>query len=133
VCSHLFAGRISDEQKSLSDGGEKDIGKYRPALTTVFEQLSEAELQQCEDVAVEWNTNGLPDEVQRKWVTFTLYSDQLVTSTQNVKEYSGGGHLLSQVYETSDRSWIHRIRCLYQRGWRTDICQVRSLLITVIM
>ena len=86
MCSHLFAGRISDEQKSLSDGGEKDIGKYRPALTTVFEQLSEAELQQCEDVAVEWNTNGLPDEVQRKWVTFTLYSDQLVTSTQNVKE-----------------------------------------------
>lgn len=50
----------------LSDGGKKDIGKYRPALANIFEQLSEAELKQCEDLAMEWNTKPLPDEVQRK-------------------------------------------------------------------
>jgi hypothetical protein len=43
VCAHLFSGRISDEQKRLSDDGEKDIGKYRAALSTVFEGLNEEE------------------------------------------------------------------------------------------
>src|ERR1700691_6039251 len=52
VCGHLFTERISDEQKRLSNGGEKDIGKYRAALSNVFEELSEAELKQCEDAAV---------------------------------------------------------------------------------
>jgi len=68
VCSHLFSGRISDEQKRLSDGVEKDIGKYRAALSNVFEELSEEEVQQCEEAAQEWNTTPLPDEVQRKYV-----------------------------------------------------------------
>ena len=66
VCGHLLANRISEEQKKLSEGGEKDIGKYRAALANVFEQLTEAELKQFEDVAVEWNTKPLPDDVQRK-------------------------------------------------------------------
>ena len=66
VCGHLFTERISDEQKRLSDGGEKDIGKYRAALSNVFKELSEAELKQCEDAAVEWNTKPLLDEIQCK-------------------------------------------------------------------
>jgi len=65
VCAHLFTDRISDEQKRLSDG-EKDIGKYRAALSAIFEELSEEELKQCEETAVEWNTNPLPDDIQRK-------------------------------------------------------------------
>lgn len=66
MCSHLFPNRISDEQKRLSDGAEKDIGKYRAALTHVFDDLSEEERQQCEELAVEWNTQALPDELQQK-------------------------------------------------------------------
>jgi hypothetical protein len=66
VCTHLFADRISEEHKILSDGGEKDIGKYRAALANVFEQLSDDEVKRCEDVAVEWNTKPLPDDIQRK-------------------------------------------------------------------
>jgi hypothetical protein len=66
VCGHLFADRISDEQKKLSDDGEKDIGKYRAALATVFEELTEAEVKDCEERATEWNAKPLPDEMQRK-------------------------------------------------------------------
>jgi hypothetical protein len=66
VCSYLFTARISDEQKSLSDGGEKEIGKYRAALANVFDNLSEEEVKRCEEVAIEWNTKPLPDEIQRK-------------------------------------------------------------------
>ena len=73
MCTHLFTDRISDEQKRLSDGAEKDIEKYRAALSTIFEQLSEAELKQCEDTAVEWNTKPLPDDLQRKLVIFHLW------------------------------------------------------------
>jgi hypothetical protein len=57
---------VSIEQKALSDGGEKDIGKYRAALSKVFDDLSEEEVKQCEDSAIEWNNKPLPDDIQRK-------------------------------------------------------------------
>jgi hypothetical protein len=66
VCAHLFSDRISDEQKKLSDDGEKDIGKYRAALSKIFDALNEEELKQCEESAVKWNTEPLPDDIQRK-------------------------------------------------------------------
>ena len=66
VCTYIFVERIFNEQKRLSDGGEKDVVKYHPALSNIFEELSEVDLKQCEDLAVEWNSRALPDEVQCK-------------------------------------------------------------------
>ena len=66
VSGHIFAERVSDEQRKLSDDSDKEIGKYRAALANVFNELTEAEVKRCEDVAVEWNTKPLPDEMQRK-------------------------------------------------------------------
>ncbi len=66
ACGHIFADQVSIEQKALSDGGEKDIGKYRAALSKVFDDLSEEEVKQCEDSAIEWNNKPLPDDIQRK-------------------------------------------------------------------
>jgi len=66
MCGQLFSNRISDEQKELSDSGEKDIRKYRAALSNVFDELNKDEQKQCEDVVKEWNTQPLPDDVQRK-------------------------------------------------------------------
>jgi hypothetical protein len=59
--------RVSDEQKRLSDNGDKDIGKYRAALTSVFEELDEDDVKECEKLAIEWNTKQLPDDIQRKY------------------------------------------------------------------
>ena len=66
VCGQVFTDHVSDEQKWLSDAGEKDICKYHAMLSSIFEQLSEVELKQCEDATVEWNTRALPDELQCK-------------------------------------------------------------------
>jgi hypothetical protein len=66
VCAHLFSDRISDEQKQLSDDGEKDIRKYHAALSAVFEELSDAEVKHCQETTVQWNTQPLPDEIQHK-------------------------------------------------------------------
>jgi hypothetical protein len=65
LCAHLFTKRISDEQNRLSNR-EKEIGKYRTALSNVFEELNAEELKQFEETAVAWNTQPLPDEMQRK-------------------------------------------------------------------
>jgi hypothetical protein len=59
----------------LSNDGEKIIGNYRAALGKVFEDLDEAELKECEDLAVEWNTKPLPDEIQQKYGNFLLSSE----------------------------------------------------------
>jgi len=80
VCAHLFTDRISDEQKRLSDDGEKDIGKYRAALSNIFEELSDEELKQCGEAAIEWNTKSLPDDIQRKYGMPFLPSIVLLTT-----------------------------------------------------
>ena len=66
ICGHHYADRISDAQKALSDGGEKDIGKYPAALAQVWNELTEAEREWCESDTVQWNAKPLPDDVQRK-------------------------------------------------------------------
>jgi hypothetical protein len=66
VSAHIFTERISDEQCKLSNDGDKAIGKYHAALANVFNELTEAEVKRCEDIAVEWNTKPFPDEMQRK-------------------------------------------------------------------
>jgi len=72
VCVHRFSKQISDEHKRLSDGGEKDISKYCAALSNVFEELSEDEMKECEALAIEWNNNPLPDDIQQKYVMFQI-------------------------------------------------------------
>jgi hypothetical protein len=66
VSGQVFSDRISDEQKRLSGNGEKEIGKYHAALSNVFEALTEQQVKECEDLAVEWNTKPLPEYVQLK-------------------------------------------------------------------
>lgn len=93
-----FLNCVSNEQKKLCDDGERDINKYCTALTNVFNELSEEELKECENLAVEWNTKGLPDDVQRKWVIFILALNFLIISPQIVKNHSIGGIRLSEVH-----------------------------------
>ena len=66
MCGHHYSDRVSEEQKKLSDGGEKDIGKYHAALATVFNTLTAEERWWCEDDAIECNTQPLPDDIQQK-------------------------------------------------------------------
>ena len=59
--------RVSEVQISLSgDGEQKGIASYRPALTKVFEKLSEEDREHCNKLSEEWNAEGIPDEVVRK-------------------------------------------------------------------
>ena len=51
----------------LSNGMEKDIGKYHAALTNIRNELTEEDRKQCEDDAVVWNAKPLPDDVQQKY------------------------------------------------------------------
>ena len=66
MCRHHYSDCVSKEHKKLSNGGEKNIGKYHAALATVFNTLTAEEQRQCEDDAVEWNIQPLPDDVQQK-------------------------------------------------------------------
>ena len=67
ICGHRYADHISNEQKSLSNGMEKDIGKYHAALVNIWNELTEEDCKQCENNAVEWNTKPLPDNMQQKY------------------------------------------------------------------
>ena len=72
---------ISDEQKALSNKGEKNISKYRATLTNVFGALSEVEIKRCEDIAGEWNINNFPDDIQQKYVSCNPCTGPLILHT----------------------------------------------------
>ena len=52
VCGHPYTDCISNEQKMLSDGTEKDIGKYHAALANVWNELTEEDHKQCKNDGV---------------------------------------------------------------------------------
>ena len=66
ICGHHYAKHMSDEQKQLLEGSEKDIGKYHTALTTVFNALTTTERKICKEDAIKWNSQLLPDDIQQK-------------------------------------------------------------------
>jgi len=60
-------------QKGLSDDGvTKNLSQYSPALGTVWKALTEEERKHCEQLAVEWNKMQIPEDVQRKWVSYMI-------------------------------------------------------------
>jgi hypothetical protein len=66
VCGYILSEKISEEQISLSGGGDKDIRKYHAALTKIFSELDEDNIKKCGELAIKWNTQSLPDDVQQK-------------------------------------------------------------------
>ena len=56
----------------LSNGMEKNIGKYHAALANIWNELTEEDHKQCEDDAVEWNAKPLPDDVQQKYAFWLI-------------------------------------------------------------
>ena len=66
VCGYILLEEISEEQILLSGGGEKDIGKYHAALTKIFSKLEEDNLKKSEGLEIKWNTQSLPNNVQRR-------------------------------------------------------------------
>ena len=64
VCGKHYAQMISEVQTCLSGGVEKHLALYHPALDEVFKELSDEEKEDCEQLATQWNKDGLPKDVQ---------------------------------------------------------------------
>jgi hypothetical protein len=50
----------------MSGGTEKILAHYRPALGEVYDALSPEEKENFKQLAKEWNTAALPEDVQRR-------------------------------------------------------------------
>ena len=66
VCGVVHAAKVSEVQIGMSGGTEKILAHYRPALGEVYEALSPEEKENCKQLAKEWNTAALPEDVQRR-------------------------------------------------------------------
>ena len=64
VCGSIFADRVSDAQRALSEGEGKGINTYTPALGQVFGTLSPEEIAQCECLGKEWNEAAPSEDTQ---------------------------------------------------------------------
>jgi hypothetical protein len=58
--------KVAAELAEAEAGNKAFIGHYQPAITQVFNTLSEAEITQLKETAKEWNETEVPKEVQQK-------------------------------------------------------------------
>ena len=114
VCGHHFAGRISDEHKWLSNGAEKDIGKYHAALAAVFNELTDAELKRCEDDAIEWNTKPLPNEIQQKCDPVYFYPNRLLITSKAISDNPYRSHRFPQIHEKLHRRFVYCVWSIHE-------------------
>lgn len=77
ICGSIHLDRVSEEQLRLSGGGEKNIAHYKPALSTVWGTLSAEDKEECENLAKEWNTTQLPEDVQWRLALTSAFDNYL--------------------------------------------------------
>ena len=68
VVGQLYKDRVQHEQERLIGEGLTPFAAYQPALTKVFEGLSEADRKSCAEQADKWNTGSWPRELQIVYV-----------------------------------------------------------------
>ena len=65
VAGYLFKGEIQEEmEKLIKDDDYTYMTAYQPALTNIWNGLSEEEQGQCDDQAKKWNTGAWPRDKQ---------------------------------------------------------------------
>jgi hypothetical protein len=69
AAGHLFKNKVDEEMGRLVEtGGHTHMMAYQPALTNVWNGLSEEDQVRCEDEAKRWNTGVWPRERQIEYV-----------------------------------------------------------------
>ena len=69
AAGHLFKNKVDEEMGRLVEtGGYTHMTAYQPALTNVWNGLSEEDQVRCEDEAKRWNTGVWPHERQIEYV-----------------------------------------------------------------
>jgi len=115
VCPHLV-WKLRIRKYKGGEARKVEVG-YQRSSNIIEDNLSEEEVEQCEDIAIEWNTNPLPDEIQHKYII------------SNPSQWSiDEAHLDSQrqFWQRSQISWSSSISGLEQ-------CSLRSQLILMQM
>jgi hypothetical protein len=69
VAGYQHADKVHDEVAKLLEAKEhSSFAAYQPALTRVWESLSETDKQHCADQAETWNTGQWPRKLQKECV-----------------------------------------------------------------
>jgi chromosomal replication initiation ATPase DnaA len=77
VIKSTYKDRIHQyvSEKTQANVGHKDwLSKYPAAVSRVMEELTDAQLQDAAQVAEEWNTNGVPRDMQKAYVSTLMCS-----------------------------------------------------------
>lgn len=85
VAAELHSNRLNEIKEQLvaqyTGDGIAAMRTYANAVTTLVNELSEEEVQQCREVAEEWNRKTPPAEIQRKcvWTFYRINEIILIT------------------------------------------------------
>jgi hypothetical protein len=69
AAGYLFKKEVQEEVEALVETGEHSyMSAYQPALTNIWDALSEEDQVRCSDEAQRWNTGVWPRERQIEYV-----------------------------------------------------------------
>ena len=96
--------------------GLATLRTYASVLTALMEELSEEELAECQEMAVRWNMEPAPREIQRKWVVVSYC--QKITHNGIVGQQRGFQPWQRSSWILLGRRWVSGYSCLFNtRMW----------------
>jgi hypothetical protein len=79
AAGYLFKREVEEEMQSLiAAGSHTHMSAYQPALTNVWNGLSEEDQARCDDEARKWNTEAWPREQQMEYVILLWEHEYLI-------------------------------------------------------
>jgi hypothetical protein len=115
VAAELHGKRLDEiyqkHRQEYTGDGQANLRTYSSALSALMEELSEEEVAECQELAVSWNTEPAPKEVQRKCV--------VVSYSQEIAHNGNSG--LQRGFRPWQRSswilpgtrWVSQYSCLF--------------------
>ena len=64
VAEYIYKDEVQREYEKYIQDGRSALTAYQPALSHIFENLSEKEKENCEKKAEEWNSGVWPRDLQ---------------------------------------------------------------------
>lgn len=72
IHSERFQVIYSQKMKEYTGEGQAYLRTYSGAVTALLDELTEEELEECEELADLWNKEAVPKAIQQKWATNIL-------------------------------------------------------------
>lgn len=127
IHSERFQKIYHQKMKEYTGEGQANLRTYSGAVTALLDELTEEELEECQELADLWNREAVPKAVQQKWATYALLREEGL-----IKCFTGQPNVFQDWSENlwlqPNGRWASRFSCWFHTRTQMGMLQFQSTL-----